>query len=341
MKKLLSMLLVAAMMLGLVGCGGGSADSSASAESDSSDLEEFSIVLDWYPNAIHSFLYVAQEKGYFAEEGLELVINFPANPNDGIALPAAKKADVGMYYLNDAITTAVEEDVPIVSIGAVTQSMLGVVVSLEKNNINGPADLKGKKIGYSGSPLSEASINSMLADANLKPEDCEFVNVGFDVMTAITTEQVDACTSCLVNHEVPQLEEEGFDVSYFSPADFGVPQCYELIFLANEDEVANNPDKYKAFLRACQKGFAFMKENPEEALQILLDHQNEENFPLTESVETKSMETILPIMETEDAPFLHQEASVWQENADWLYEQGLLKEKADVSNLCVNLMEEE
>ena len=84
-----------------------------------------------------------------------------------------------------------------------------------------------------------------------------------------------------------------------------------------------------------------MKENPEEALQILLDHQNEENFPLTESVETKSMETILPIMETEDAPFLHQEASVWQENADWLYEQGLLKEKADVSNLCVNLMEEE
>ena len=339
MKKIISMILVAVMLTTLVGCGGNDTQNSPSAEGE--QLEDFSIILDWYPNAIHSFLYVAQEKGYFEEEGLSLHINFPSNPNDGIALPAVKKADVGMYYLQDAITTAVEEEVPIVSIGAVTQSMLGVVVSLEKNHINEPKDLKGKKIGYSGSPLSEASINAMLANANLKPKDCEFINVGFDVMTAITSEQVDACTSCLVNHEVPNLEEEGFDVSYFSPADYGVPQSYELIFLANEEEVEANPEKYKAFLRACQKGFAFMKEHPDEALQILMDNQNEENFPLTKSVEMKSMETILPIMETENAPFLHQDVSVWQENADWLYEQGILKEKADVSHMCQNLLEED
>lgn len=341
MKKIISMILAIAMMTTFVGCGGSGDENSETASANGKDLETFSIVLDWYPNAIHSFLYVAQEKGYFEEEGLSLEINFPANPNDGIALPAAKKADVGMYYLQDAITTAVEEDVPIVSIGAVTQSMLGVVVSLEKNHINGPEDLKGKKIGYSGSPLSEAAIKAMLADAQLKKEDCEFVNVGFDVITAITTEQVDACTSCLINHEVPQLEEQGVDVSYFSPADFGVPQSYELIFLANEEEVESNPDKYKAFLRACQKGFKFMKENPDEALKILMDHQNEENFPLIENVEEKSMKTILPIMETDDAAFLHQDASVWQENADWLYEQGLLSEKADVSHMCMNLLEED
>ena len=84
-----------------------------------------------------------------------------------------------------------------------------------------------------------------------------------------------------------------------------------------------------------------MKENPEEALQILLDNQNEENFPLSKTVETKSMETILPVMETENAPFLHQDAEVWQTTADWLHERGLLKEKTDVSNLFVNLLEEE
>ena len=58
-------------------------------------------------------------------------------------------------------------------------------------------------------------------------------------------------------------------------------------------------------------------------------------------VETKSMETILPVMETENAPFLHQDAEVWQTTADWLHERGLLKEKTDVSNLFVNLLEEE
>ena len=82
-----------------------------------------------------------------------------------------------------------------------------------------------------------------------------------------------------------------------------------------------NPEKIEKFLRACRKGFDFMKENPEEALQILLDHQNEENFPLSKTVETKSMEILLPVMETEDAKFLSQDVSVWQNNADWMYEK--------------------
>ena len=96
----------------------------------------------------------------------------------------------------------------------------------------------------------------------------------------------------------------------------------------------------RRFLRACQKGFAFTKENPEEALQILLSHQNAENFPLSETVERKSLEMLLPMMEMGDAAFLEQDAGVWQENADWLYENGILSEKADVTGLSVNLLEE-
>ena len=201
-------------------------------------------------------------------------------------------------------------------------------------------DLAGKKIGYSGTALSEAQIASMLKNVGLSADDCQFVDVGFDLLTATTTGQVDATTGNMVNHEVPQLEEEGFDINYFYPTDYGVPQSYELVFLAGKDAVDNNPEKIEKFLRACRKGFDFMKENPEEALQILLDHQNEENFPLSKTVETKSMEILLPVMETEDAKFLSQDVSVWQNNADWMYENGILKEKADVSFLVKNLLDE-
>ena len=83
MKKLFAMIMTAVLAFSAVGCGG----SEPAAEDNG--LEDFSIVLDWYPNAIQSFLYVAQEKGYFAEAGLNLVVNFPANTNDGISLPAA------------------------------------------------------------------------------------------------------------------------------------------------------------------------------------------------------------------------------------------------------------
>lgn len=335
MKKRLFALFMAAMMaVGVAGCGG----SEPAAEDNG--LEDFSIVLDWYPNAIHSFLYVAQEKGYFAEEGLNLVVNFPANTNDGISLPAAGKADVGMYYLQDAILTAVEEDVPIVSIGAVTQSSLNVVISLKESGIEGAADLAGKKIGYAGTALSEAQIVSMLEDAGISADDCEFIDVGFDLLTATTTGQVDATIGNMVNHEVPQLEEEGIEINYFYPTDYGVPETYELVFLAGKDAVENNPEKLQKFLRACQKGFDFMQENPEEALQILLDHQNAENFPLSETVETKSMQVLLPVMETADAPFLSQNTAVWQQNADWLYERGLLSEQTDVSFLVADLLVE-
>ena len=333
MKKLFAMLLTAVLAFSAVGCGG--------SEPVADDgLEDFSIVLDWYPNAIHSFLYVADEKGYFAEEGLNLVVNFPANTNDGISLPAAGKADVGMYYLQDAILTAVEEDVPIVSIGSVAQESLNVVIALKESGIDGAEDLAGKKIGYAGTALSEAQIECMLEKAGVSAEDCELIDVGFDLLTATTTGQVDATIGNMVNHEVPQLEEQGIAINYFFPTDFGVPEYYELVFLAGRDTVENNPEKLQKFLRAAQKGFDFMQENPEEALQILLDNQNAENFPLSPSVEQASMEMLLPAMEKADEPFLSQDVAVWQQNADWLYEMGLLSEQADVSFMVVDLLAE-
>ena len=333
MKKLFAMLLTAVLAFGAVGCGG-------SEPAADNGLEDFSIVLDWYPNAIHSFLYVAQEKGYFAEEGLNLVVNFPANTNDGISLPAAGKADLGMYYLQDAILTAVEEDVPIVSVGAVAQKSLDVVISLKESGIETAADLAGKKIGYAGTALSEAKVECMLEKAGLSADECELIDVGFDLLTAITTGQVDATIGNMVNHEVPQLEEQGIAINYFSPTDFGVPEYYELVFLAGQDAVENNPEKLQKFLRAAQKGFDFMQENPEEALQILLDHQNAENFPLSPTVEKASMDVLLPAMETTDAPFMSQDTAIWQQNADWLHEMGLLSEQADVSFMVVDLLAE-
>lgn len=338
-KRFFAMMMAAMLALGATGCGTTPKTTEGENEGDVA-LEQFSIVLDWYPNAIHTFIYTAIEKGYFAEEGLEVKIQFPANPNDGIALPAAGQADLGIYYLQDAIQTAVEQKVPIVSVGAVTQSSLNVVISLKDSGITGPADLAGKKVGYAGTMLSEEQTKSMLENVGLSADDCEFIDVGFDLLTALTTGQVDATIGNMVNHEVPQLEEQGFEINYFYPTEFGVPELYELVFLAGQDLVDKDPEKLRKFLRACERGYEDMKADPQGSLQILLDNQNAENFPLSTTVETRSMEMLLPVMETAEAKFLHQEAGVWQANADWLYSRGILKEQADVSGMVLNLLEE-
>jgi len=329
MKRILSVLLICTLLL----CGCGAGKSNAGTE----ELKELDVVLDWYPNALHAFLYVAIEKGYYEEEGLKVNIRFPSNSNDAISLVAAGQADIGLYYQQDVIQARTQQNVPVKSIGAVVQGPLNIVLSLEEKNITTAEDLVGKTIGYAGTELSEALIRSIMNDVGADYSDVTMIDVGFDLMSSMTTGNVDATIGCLVNHEVPQMEEEGFSVNWFDLDEYGVPTYYEGVFLANDDAIENDSETLSAFLRASAKGFADMKADPEAALEILLNHQNEENFPLSETVERKSMEVLLPMMETADAAFLSQSDACWQENIDWMLEQGLISETVALDEVRVDL----
>ena len=315
----------------LCGCG-------ASAGNDeTSGLKELDVVLDWYPNALHAFLYVAIEKGYYEEEGLKVNIRFPSNANDAISLVAAGQADIGLYYQQDVIQARAQQDVPVKSIGAVVQGPLNIVLSLEEKGITSAGDLVGKTIGYAGTELSEALIRSIMQYVGADYSDVTMIDVGFDLMSSMTTGNVDATIGCLVNHEVPQMEEEGFSVNWFDLDDYGVPTYYEGIFLASDEAIANDSETLQAFLRASARGFADMKADPEAALATLLANQNAENFPLSETVERKSMGVLIPMMETADAAFLSQSDACWQENIDWMLDQGLIDAAVPLDDVRINL----
>ena len=338
MKKLIALLLSAALCLSLLaGCGSKTTGSNTPDDGNSGELREMDVVLDWYPNALHAFLYVAIDKGYFADEGLKVNIRFPSNANDALSLVAAGKAEVGLYYQHDVILARANQDVPVRSIGAVVQGPLNIVLSLKEKNITSPADLAGKTIGYAGTELSEALIRSIMDYVGADYSDVTMVDVGFDLMSSMTTGNVDATIGCLVNHEVPQMEEEGFEVNWFMLDQYGVPTNYEGVFVTNDDMVENDSAVLESFLRACAKGFADMQADPEEALRILLDNQDEANFPLSETVERQSMETILPMMETADAKFLSQTEECWQKNIDWLYDSGLIRTKVEPAQIMAEL----
>ena len=314
---------------------GSEAESTGSAATG--DLEKFSIVLDWYPNAVHTFLYVAKEKGYFAEEGLDVDIIFPTNDNDALTLPAAGKADAGLYYMNYAIMTRIQQNVPIKVIGSVVAVSQDIILSLKDKNITSPADLDGKILGYSDSILGEAIIGTLLEESNIPAENVTMINVGFDLMSSMTTGNVDATYGCVINHEVPQMEKEGFEVNYFALTDYGVPQYYGLSMMAGEKALADNPEKYERFMRACKKGFEDMKADPAASLQILLDNQDESNFPLDKDVETKSLDMLLGMMETDTNPFLYQDPAVFETNIKWLNEKGLIDKVIETDEIMGNL----
>jgi len=329
MKKIIAVILALTMMLTLfAGC---------KQEQSSGDLREINVVLDWYPNALHAFLYTAIERGYYAEEGLDVKVQFPSNANDALSLVAAGKAEIGLYYEHDIIQAVANQDIAVKAIGAVVQSPLNIILSLAEKNIHSPADLVGKTVGYAGTALSEALVYTMMQFVGADISDVELMDVGFELMSSMTTGNVDATIGCLVNHEVPQMIEEGFDVNYFLVNEYGIPNYYEAVFLASNTMIETEPDVLAGFLRASAKGFADFQANPDTCLQILLDNQNEENFPLSPTVEEQSCKTLLPLMETEDAPFLSQTEEKWQENIEWMYDTGLIDHKVDVSDVMVQI----
>lgn len=328
-------LLLVGILLLPAGCGGtGTKDGSAG------ELERVDVVLDWYPNAVHAFLYEAIDRGYFAQEGLEVNILFPSNASDPISMTAAGKADIGFYYQEDTIIAKANEAVPVKVLGAVVQEPISVVAALKEKNITAPGDLVGKTIGYTGTQFGEVAVNQILQTGGASLDDVTMIDVGFDLISAMTTGNVDATYGCFLNHEIPALEEQGFEMNYLSLPDYGVPNYYALMLVTGEGQLEENRDKYTRFLRACQKGFADMKSDPEGSLDLMLENQNTEHFPLTESVERTSFELLLPLMEGEGTPFLSQDAAVWQENMDWLLETGMIASTFDPAEVMVDLLGE-
>lgn len=334
MKKTVRVLFVAILLVcfTFTGC-----TSKNNASSQTQKLEDVDIVLDWYPNALHSFIYAAIENGYYKEEGLNVNIKFPSNPTDPLTLPAAGKATIGIYYQPDIVIARANEKVPVKSIGALVHTPLNVIISLKEKNINSPKDLSGKTVGFSGNPLNVEYVKTMVEKDGGDPNSVNIIDVGFELLSSMVTKKVDATTGGLINHEVPVLRHEGHEVNYFDPSKYGVPNYYEAVFVTSDNTLKEKPETLKKFLRASKKGFEYTKNNPDKALKILMDNQQKDNFPLIDSVEKESISILLPKMESQNEPFLYQDKKVWEQNINWLYEKGMLKEKVNPEDFYVNL----
>ena len=145
MKKFFALLLTALL---LTGCGAEPQEETPDAtDGASTEPEKITVMLDWYPNAVHTFLYEAEANGYFDEAGLDVEILYPANPTDPLTMAAAGKIDFGFYYQEDTIIAKANENVPVKVVGTVVHEPLETICSLGEAGIKTPADLKGKTIG--------------------------------------------------------------------------------------------------------------------------------------------------------------------------------------------------
>lgn len=326
------MLYISIFVIAILGACSGTDDEGK----DDDKMEKVTVMLDWYPNAVHSYLYVALEKGYFADEGLDVEFQFPANPTDPLTLAASGKVTMGMYYQPDVIMAKANEDIPVKAVAAVVREPLNHIVYREDHPISSPKELVGKKVGYPGIPINEALVKTVVEHDGGDYADVEMINVEFELGSSLISEQVDAVSGMFVNHEVPLLRSQGHEVNFINPVDYGVPSYYEVVAVTSDQTWETEQKQIEAFWRAARKGFDFMVENEKESLQILLDHQNEENFPLDKEVETESLQILLPKMKADEG-FATQEKASWEATATWLKDSGLIEEIPDMDDIFISI----
>ncbi len=227
--------------------------------------DKMTVLLDWFVNPDHGPIIVAQENGYFADEGLEVEIIPPADPSAPPRLVAAGQADLAVSY-QPQLHLQIHEGLPLKRVGTLVATPLNCLLVLEDGPIETLADLKDKKVGFSVAGVEEAVLSAMLTTHDVALDDIEMINVNFSLSPSLMSGQVDAVIGAFRNFELNQMDIEGVAGRCFYIEEEGVPPYDELIYVANPETM--DADKVARFLAATEKATQFIVNNPEKSWEI-------------------------------------------------------------------------
>ena len=292
--------------------------------------DQLTLILDWFVNPDHGPIIVAEENGYFAEQGLEVEIIAPADPSDPPKLVAAGKADLAISY-QPQLHLHVHEGLPLIRVGTLVATPLNCLLTLADGPIESIADLKGKKVGFSVAGVDEALLAAILQPHGLAMEDIELVNVNWSLSPSLMSRQVDAVIGAYRNFELNQMRIEGVDGRCFFLEEEGVPPYDELIYVANSESLDRS--LIRRFLAATEKATQFIVNHPEESWQIFSATAAELRDELNERAWTDT----LPRFALRPAAF---DAGRYRRFEAFLWEFGLVPFENDPSDLAVDVTAE-
>ncbi|MDD3852720.1 MAG: ABC transporter substrate-binding protein [Syntrophomonadaceae bacterium] len=312
MKTRLSIFLVVLLLLitPLAGC--------QNSDSTPPDKTEMTVILDWVPNTNHTGLYVAQNQGYFADEGLSVKI---IQPSEGGAssLIAAGQGDFGISY-QEEVTIARSKGIPVVALAAVIQHNTSGFASPRDRNILTPKDFEGKTYGGWGSPAETAVIKALMSKYDADINKVNMLNIGdTDYFTSIKT----GTDFAWIYWGWTGIESElkNIDLSFIPVRDeYPALDFYTPVIIANESKIAAEPLLVEKFMRATTRGYEYAIKNPEKSAEILLKAVPE----LDRELVLASQTYLSKEYQSDASRWGEMKLLVWKNYADFMFTNGLI-----------------
>lgn len=322
-KRIYAILLAAVMAVAVAACGSTEKknDTEGTEQQDGKGLEKVTFVLDWTPNTNHTGLYVAQEKGYFEEAGLEVEIVQP--PEDGAeVLVASGKAQFGISFQDTMASALIGEDaLPITAVAAVLQHNTSGIISRAGEGMDSPKGMEGHSYATWNTPIEIATMKKVVTDDGGDFSKVELIpSTVTDEVSALKTNSVDSIW-IFYGWAGVKMELEGLATDYFAFADIDpVFDYYTPVVIAGNQFLEEKPETAKAFLKALRKGYEFAIENPEEAADILCKEAPE----LDKELVVASQNYLKDQYQAESEYWGYIDAERWNNFYNWINENELV-----------------
>ena len=289
--------------------------------------DKLTVMLDWFVNPDHATLIIAQEKGYFADAGLEVEMIAPADPNDPPKLVAARKADLAISY-QPQLHVQVDQGLPLRRIATLVATPLNSLVVLADGPIKSIADLKGRKVGFSVGGFEDALLAAMLHKVGLSLKDVTLINVNFSLSPALISGQVDAVIGAFRNFELNQMDIVNHPGRAFYVEEEGVPAYDELIVVAHTERLGD--DKLRRFVGALEAAALFLVNHPIEGWALFIKSHGK----LDDELNKRAFRDTLPRFALRPAALDHGR---YIRMAQFLKDQGLIKKVGAIEDYAIEL----
>ena len=293
------------------------------------------VALDWFPNPDHVALYYALDNGFFDEQNLTVEFKTPSDVTAGLKLVASNQFDLSIFYQGDMFFAA-QENLPVIAVGSLVPQPLNSLMALADSKVQGPDTIKGATIGVAGLPFDDAILQTIRQTQGLSESDVKSVNVGFDLVPALLSEQVDAAIGTYFNIEGIHIESQtGEPPVIVKMEELGVPTYDELIVVANsetlqsDDAYADAVSRFLTAMVAATKAAQGDEAGSIETMKANTEYTDEE-------IGAMVPDTLPLLTSAQGVATGCFDLDAWATFGDWMISNGLIEQEVDPTTIATN-----